>query len=409
MAKTLLIIGTGRESIPALRHARTLGYHLVATDGNPQAPGFAYVDEAIFVSTYAVQETVEYALEYVRRMGPIHGVIALAADVPQTVAAVAAALGLPGISVETARLTSDKFAMKQQLLEAGIPVPWFVAVPSLEELRALVASWSGKPLVLKPVDSRGARGVLRLTRDVDLAWAWAHSKAQSPTGRLLLEEYLAGPQISTETVLHERWAETPAVVDRNYSRLDEFAPYIVEDGGSWETVLTTDQKTAVCDVAERAAHALDIRDWTAKGDIVVTPEGPKVIEMASRLSGGLMSSVQTPLATGVDLIGIAIRLATGETVLREDCVPRVQNGVAIRYVFAAPGRVCAVLGVHAAKAFPGVAYVDVPVEVNDVIAPVTNHTQRAGCVITTGTTRGEAVLRAEWAVSNIHIETEPLA
>lgn len=406
--KTLLILGAGREAIPALQHAKQLGYRLVVTDGNPRAPGFAYADDTITVSTYDVAVTVKLACHYDAYSQRIDGVLALAADVPQTVAAVAAALGLPGISPETARLTSDKVAMKLRLLEAKIPIPWFAALTSLEELRALVASWGGTPLVLKPVDSRGARGVLRLTRDVDLAWAWRHSRAQSPTERVMLEEYLEGPQISTETVLHDGWAETPAVVDRNYSRLNEFAPYIVEDGGSWPAALTTGQRAAVCDVAERAAQALGINNWTAKGDIVFTADGPKVIEMASRLSGGYMSSLQSPLATGVDLIGLAIRLATGEPVLQEDCLPRVQNAVAIRYVFAAPGLVRAVLGLHAVQAFPGVAFVDIPVETHDVMASITNHTHRAGCVITTGTTRDDAVLRAEWAVRNIHIDTEPL-
>ena len=413
MAKTLLVIGAGRESIPALRRARQLGYHLVATDGNSQAPGFAYVDEAIFVSTYAVEETVAYAVEYVQRMGPIHGVIALAADVPQTVAAVMTALGLPGISVETARLTSDKFAMKLRFLETGIPIPWFAAVasarfPNCEELRTLVGPWDGVPLVLKPVDSRGARGVLRLTRGVDLAWAFAHSQSHSPTGRVMLEQWLEGPQISTETVLHDGWAETPGFIDRNYSRLDEFAPHIIEDGGEQPSILSPADQQAICDVAERAARALGITEGIAKGDMVLTPDGPQVIEMAARLSGGYMSSVQVGLATGIDVVGIAIKLATGEPVTRHECMASRPHGVAIRYVFAAPGRVGSIQGLEAVHAFPGVHFVDIPLRVDDEIAVTTNHTQRAGCVIATGMTREEAVARAERAVQHIVVEMEPL-
>lgn len=407
--KTLLVLGAGREAIPALRRASTLGYHLVATDGNSQAPGFAYVDEAIFVSTYAVEETVVYAVEYVQRMGPIHGVIALAADVPQTVAAVAAALGLPGISVETARLTSDKFAMKLRFLEAGIPIPWFATVTSLEELRALVVLWDGAPLVLKPVDSCGARGVLRLTRDVDLAWAFAHSRSQSPAGRVMLEQWLGGPQISTETVLHDGWAETPGFIDRNYIRLNEFAPHVIEDGGEQPSILSPADQCAVCDVAARAARALGITEGIAKGDMVLTPDGPKVIEMAARLSGGYMSSMQVGLATGIDLVGIAIKLATGEPVIRHECMASKPHGTAIRYVFAVPGRVCKVQGIDTVHTLPGVRFVDIPLKVGEIMAVTTNHTQRAGCVIATGGTREEAVARAARAAQSIVVETEPMA
>ena len=408
MAKTLLVIGAGREAIPALRRARTLGYHLVAADGNSQAPGFAFVDEAIFVSTYAVEETVAYAVEYAQRMGPIHGVIALAADVPQTVAAVAAALGLPGISVETARLTSDKFAMKLRFLEAGISIPWFAAVASLKVLRTLVALWGGATFVLKPMDSRGARGVLRLTRDVDLTWAFAYSQSQSPTGRVMLEQWLEGPQISTETIVHDGWCETVGFVDRNYSRLEEFAPHILEDGGEQPSILSPADQQVVCDVAERAARALGMTEGTAKGDIVLTPDGPKVIEIAARLSGGYMSSVQVPVAVGIDVIGIAIKLAIGEPVTRHECMASRLHGTAIRYVFTAPGRVCKVQGLDTVHALPGVHFVDIPLKVGDMIAATTNHTQRAGCVVTTGMTREEAVARAERAVQSIVVETEPL-
>ena len=410
---TLLILGAGREAIPALRRARTLGYHLVATDGNAQAPGFAYVDEAIFVSTYAVEETVSYALEYVRRMGPIHGVIALAADVPQTVAAVAAALELPGISIETAHLTSDKFAMKLRFLEAGVPIPWFAAVasarfPNCEELRTLVAPWDGAPLVLKPVDSRGARGVLRLMRDVDLAWAFEYSQSQSPRGRVMLEQWLDGPQISTETIVHDGWCETVGFIDRNYSRLDEFAPHVIEDGGQQPSLLNPAEQQAVRDVAEQAARALGITEGIAKGDIVLTPEGPQVIEMAARLSGGYMSSVQVPVAVGIDVIGIAIKLATGEPVTRHECMASRPHGTAIRYVFSAPGRVCKVQGLDTVHTLPGVHFVDMPLKVGDAIAATTNHTQRAGCVIAIGMTREEAVVRAERAVQSIVVATEPI-
>jgi biotin carboxylase len=223
----------------------------------------------------------------------------------------------------------------------------------------------------------------------------------------MIEEWLEGPQISTETILHHEWAETPGFIDRNYQRLQEFAPHVIEDGGEQPSVLSPEDQRAIRAVAERAARALGIKHATAKGDLVFTKDGPKVIEMAARLSGGYMSSVQVPLATGVDLVSIAIRLATGEPVFHEECVPSISWGVAIRYCFAAPGRVYAVRGIEAVATLPGVQFTDLPVAAGDMIFSTSDHTQRAGCVIATGETRGEAVQRAEWAVHNISIGMEP--
>ena len=87
----------------------------------------------------------------------------MGSDVPQTVAAVAQALGLPGISAESARLATDKYAMKKKMLKDGLPVPWFSLVHSPEHLQEIVLE-QGFPLVLKPVDSRGAR-IRRRTTD----------------------------------------------------------------------------------------------------------------------------------------------------------------------------------------------------------------------------------------------------
>ncbi len=64
MAKTLLLIGAGREQIPGIKLAREMGLRVVATDMNPQAPGFQFADDHLIVSTYDVEKTVAAALEY---------------------------------------------------------------------------------------------------------------------------------------------------------------------------------------------------------------------------------------------------------------------------------------------------------------------------------------------------------
>ena len=91
------------------------------------------------------------------------------------------------------------------------------------------------------------------------------------------------------------------------------------------------------DKAEQAALAMGITTGIAKGDMVLTKDGPKAVEIAARLSGGWFSTDQIPLATGVDLIGAAIKIALGEYVPEEDLIPRYQKGVAIRYFFPEPG------------------------------------------------------------------------
>ena len=403
--RTLWVVSGGAEAVPGIQRARAMGLHVVVSDMNPQAPGFAVADDRVVANTYDVEGTVRAATEYHRTKRPIDGVMCMAADVPLTVASVAAALGLPGIGVETARLAAHKLAMKEAFLAAGVPIPWFQSVSSIDELGAIVAD-RGFPLVLKPVDGRGARGVLRLTEKTDLVWALAHSKSQSRQGDLLVEEYLEGPQVSTEGLLVDGVGTTCGFIDRNYEHIETFAPYIVENGGEQPSVLPVPAERAIAAVAMDAGRALGIVNGSVKGDMVWTSRGAYVIEIAARLSGGWMSTDQVPLGTGVDLIAGAIRLALGEHVPASDLRPRWHRGVAIRYFLPSPGRVVAIEGTERFKTLPWVHRLGFFVESGEVVEPVSDHTKRAGFVITTGETRDEAVAHAQEVVKRVRILTQ---
>jgi biotin carboxylase len=406
VTRTLLIVSGGAEAVPGIQLAKRMGLHVVVSDGSAQAPGLVEADDAIIASTYDVDSTVAAALNYSRTVRPLDGVMSIAADVPLTVASVAVALALPGIPLEAARLAADKVAMKERFLQRGIPVPWFAALESSHDLKTAVAE-RGLPLVIKPVDSRGARGVLRLVAGVDLDWAYRHAEGQSPTGRVMVEEYLRGPQLSTESMLVEGVGYSPGFTDRNYEFLDRFTPWVIENGGQQPSALTFEDQTAVAALAVRAGSALGISTGIVKGDMVLTPEGPKVIEVAARLSGGWFCTDQIPLATGVDLVGAAIRVALGDPLMPEDLTPAYRRGVAIRYLFPDPGRVTAITGMDQFSDIPWIHRFGLTVGVGDIVEPPTDHTRRAGFVITSGGSREEAVDRALAVVKSVRIETMP--
>jgi biotin carboxylase len=221
----------------------------------------------------------------------------------------------------------------------------------------------------------------------------------------MVEEFLSGPQISTESILLDGVAATPGFSDRNYEYLDRFAPFVLENGGEQPTVRTREERSSLIGLAEKAARVLGLQNTTAKGDLVLTAEGPKVIEMAARLSGGWFATDQIPLATGVDVVGIVIRLALGERIQAEEIFPRFNKGVAIRYFFPPAGKVVSIRGAGKFRKTSWVKRLELFVSVGDVVHPVTNHTRRAGFVITTGKSRQEAVERAVRVVNSVKIET----
>jgi biotin carboxylase len=401
MPHTLLIIGAGIEACEGLKTARSMGLHLIVADGDAKAPGLKFADHRLIVSTYDGEALARAALQLRSDGIPIDGVIAMCADVPLSAAKVAQALGLRGLSEQSALWVADKLLMKDRLAAQGVPIPKYRPVFSPNEA-ADCAAEVGLPFIIKPVDSRGARGVQLVESTDQFFAAYEIAKAESPTGRVMVEEYLQGPQFSTETLIENGHCHTLGFSDRNYEWLERTKPFLIENGGDAPTALGIGDKQRVIETAEAAAGALAIHQGVAKGDMVLTDDGPKVIEIAGRLSGGYFSTTQIPLATNVNFVAQAIRLALDQP-LDFDPLTVANHGVAIRYLDLRPGEIASVTGIATAESCDGVEMLKVFLVPGSVIPPLSNHTQRAGFVITKAKTKQRAIEHAEHALAQIEV------
>ncbi|MBI9109625.1 ATP-grasp domain-containing protein [Maridesulfovibrio ferrireducens] len=409
MKKTLIIIGAGLETIPVIQKAVEMGLHVVATDLNPEAPGFKYAHETVIGCVYTPEKSVEALKLWAAKGKKPDGIMCAAVDAPHTVAAVADFFGIQAVSNETAALATDKLAMKNRFKETGIPIPWYKELFDADELRKNFTKRK-ESLVIKPVDSRGARGVLRLEYGSDtlpdLQWAFEHAQHESPAGRVMIESYLNGPQISTEGFVVNGKTYTPGFSDRNYEYIDRFSPHIIENGGQLPSFLSDETQQEVKELTGMAAIALGINNGVFKGDMVVHNGKPYVIEIAARLSGGYFCTHEIPWNTGVDFIGTAIRLAIGETPAPKDMIPVFQEGVAQRYLFPDQGKVVRIEGIEEALAIDGIRMVEIRTQAGSIIPPTTNHPARAGVVMGVAETREKAVENVNKAVNCIKIITE---
>jgi biotin carboxylase len=405
MQKTLLIVSGGIEAADAARRAKELGYYVVVSDRDTEAPGFAFADSCLIADVYSPDETAAAAERYHRKIRKIDGAICVAADAPMTVAAVLERLRVPGLSMESARLASDKLAMKECFKRAGVPVPWFAPVDTPQCLTR-VAIERGTNLVVKPVDSRGSRGVQRVAHVQDLVRAFRLAQSHSPTQRVMVEDYLEGPQVSTESVIVDGHCVTPGFSDRNYEYLERYAPFFIENGGDLPSTLPAEIQGKIKAVVAHAAQALGIHNGSVKGDIVVHDGEPYVIELAARLSGGFFCTREIPLNTGVDLVGAAIRIALGEPVALDDLEPRTATPVVQRYAFPKPGRVVRVRGAEEARRVKGVAELIVTAKPGDVIPPAGDKRPSAAMVLATGASRADALKAANDALALLAIETQ---
>ena len=429
----LICLGAGIENAPVLSRARELGHTVIAVDGNPDAPGFTHAAVRVVASCYHTEQVLP-ALGYALNTAGLtpDGVLCAGVDAPHVAAAVASAYpqgarsrGLPGLTPEAARLSQDKLAQKTALHAAGLPVPRFQDVRDGIPYRRY-------PLVIKPMDSRGARGVVRLERETYL-WdkQYTQAKAASPTGRVMVEEYLPGPQLSTESIVVDGRVLFTAVALRNYARLAEFAPHIIEDGFDMpygDTALVAE----VDSVIESGCAALGWKTLTVKADLIIHDGRVVILELAARLSGGFLSTHGTALAYHYPLVDVAIHLALNEWPKFVVGAPQRLDGATLkpipdfvcqRYVFPEPGDIgrrvvnvpriifeyppdgaCLLQQISDkppmtfAKDLIGIRHATYAVRPGDVLRPVTDHGARLGQAIATGSTPEQARERAEQAV-----------
>ena len=121
--------------------------------------------------------------------------------------------------------------------------PPFARISTLEDLKAFIAK-AGFPVVIKPVDNSGARGVQRLTAGMDIGAAFDYSSGFAYGGEVIAEKFIPGLQISTEGLMHDGRFYCTGFADRNYTRLDDAVPFMVEDGGDIPTVLNAAREEA---------------------------------------------------------------------------------------------------------------------------------------------------------------------
>ncbi len=398
-AKYLMVIGGGVFQVPCIKTAKEMGVKVVVTDYQDDAPGMLLADHPLVVSTRNINLTVNAAKEF-HNACPLSGVMTVGTDASQTVAAVANALGLPGIPFAVAERATDKIKMRRCLKEAGVPVPDFRAVWSFEEAEKAMAELPF-PIVVKPCDNMGARGVKKITKPEDLKTAFREAKEASVSGNIILEEYMDGPELSIDALVHNGQIEITGVADR----IIEKPPYFVEMGHTMPSARPQFELDEAIDVFKSALRALGVTIGAGKGDIRLTSEGPKIVEVASRLSGGWMSAYTYPLSSGVNLYRAAIEIILGgkPSFLK----PKKDWVSAERALIAEPGKILSIKGVDEAKKIKGVAEVILLKEPGDMVSEMKSNMGKVGYVITAAKDRQEAILINNMARETIRIETGP--
>lgn len=401
-AARLLVLGAGPAQLGLLAAARNRSLFVIAVDRDPSAPGFRYADRRAIVSTED-----EPAIERLASAERVDGIIAPGIDWPVAIAArVAARLGLRHpISPEAAVLSTSKLRQRERFAAAGIPQPRFVVCSGAEEALAAAAEL-GYPCVVKAPDRQGQRGLSLVPEARRMASAVEVALDASRSAALIVEEHVAGREVTVNGFSVGGRFRPLTVTDRLTADPPAFGVALAH---VWPSDLEPRQIAAAIDVASSAAAAVGVTDGPTYTQVLVGPDGTvRVGELAARLGGGHDAELCRAVL-GVDLNGAALAAALGRELQPYDLAPAaLVGGGCIRFLVAPIGALRDVTGLERASAVDGVKGIRIYRRRGHEFGALVRGADRAGAILAVGDSAREARARADRAAALIRFDTAPV-
>lgn len=403
--KTLLILGGGPDQLPGVLKAKEMGIYTIVLDGNPDAHCKSYADKFHCVSIKHIEQIDTFIKEKLNKK--VDGVIAFGVDIPYIISYVANRLQVNyTIPLESAILSENKFDSKEFMKKHKINIPPYSLISSMEDIKEFT-NIHGFPIILKPVDNSAARGISLLYDLNNINKYYEYALKNSSCKKVMIEKYLDGPQVSTESFVVNGKIYNIGFADRNYKDMDKFLPNIIEDGGDLPSIFMSDKhKFQLEKYLEIISKELNIKNGVIKGDIVIYKDELYIIEFALRLSGGNFSTIEIPESTGVDFLKIAIKLHLNIKIEENEVIIKKNDFVSLRYKFLEDLKKGKIKNIKLSTkdCISSSLFVKLGDEIKS--NKTENHANRVSSVITKGISRQDAIDKANKYLEDLEIIIE---
>ncbi|MGM0411339.1 MAG: ATP-grasp domain-containing protein [Bacillota bacterium] len=305
LKKKILILGGGYFQTPIIKLAKKEGHYVITCGYKPNNPGHKYADEYYNVSTINKEEVLELA----QRLD-VDGILTYASDVSApTVAYVGNKLNLPSNPYESVVTLTTKDLYREFLSENDFNVPRAESFEKLEIAKNQFDKFK-PPVMVKPVDSAGTKGVSKINREAELKEAFEYARSYSIQERVIIEEFIekTGYQIAGDGFVCDGDLVFRCFANEHFDKLgNSFVPI----GESFPYTGGKVLQQKVHKEIQRALDLLNIKFGALNFDIRIDKdENVYLMEIGPRNGGNLIPKV-IRYATGVDLIKATIDTALG--------------------------------------------------------------------------------------------------
>ena len=298
--KKLMILGAGPNQLPGIKKAVDMGLYVITVDNISDSIGHKYSNRFVNCSTVDRMGVLKAATEL-----DVDGIVSFASDVAMpAVGFVVGRLGLPGVSEYVANTMVNKANLRIFQNENKLNHPQFLLAKDMDDIRKQISGLTS-PLMFKPIDTSGSRGISVVWEADPKSWAMAFERAKihSRAKTVCVEEFVSGIDVSGDGLLLNGRLEYAVLTKK-------FKKGFVITGHRLPTDLSVAEQERIFVEVVKTCTAIGYKNGPLDFDVRISRDSVTIVELSPRLGGnGIPMIIEH--GTGVDVFSAAIRLSLG--------------------------------------------------------------------------------------------------
>lgn len=382
-----MVLGAVQGEVPLVKAFQEMGYYVIVAGKGSSYPCCSIADKFYDV------DIMDYDL--ILKIAKEENVCAVTSNVVERAIRVAAyvseKLGLEGIGYDISQIFTNKYKMRQAAEKVGVGVPRYAEVKTVEQAIDF-ANQCGYPLIIKPVDNGGSKGIQKVMNDKELLSSFDETLNLSVSDlNVIIEQFIEGEEYIVDAFTHNYICDnTDLSIKRKFALNKNFVSkaVIIQDANSCDSKI----EKALLETNKKLVEGIGLKFGITHAEYIYNKEEEKVylVEITARGGGVYLASHLTPLATGINVNELLAKYSLGIDVLQGKQL-KLRKGSAAWYAFALPeGKIISIEGLSEAKNIDGVYdIIDSGFYVGKNVKKLVDDSGKFGPIIISANTREE--------------------
>lgn len=392
--KKIMILAGGNDQIALIEELRRYfkgDVEIILVDMSDKVRAIPFADKFLQISTMDKAAVLAAAREE-----KIDYILTACGDQPlSTMAYVATEMGLPTyLSEQDVRDLTNKRFMKDKMVKSGIPTAKHVYIDK---------NWDGVipdfeyPLVVKPVDSNGSKGVKKVFTPADMEKALKEAFQYSLSGDVIIEEFKQGEELSVDVYVEETTAKLLSITASKKIQENKDSFTIIQ---SYYPAPTDYKEERVLEICQKIADAWHLHDTPLLVQMIQKGDSYNVLEFSARMGGGSKYRLIQVLS-GVNIMEVYVQMMMGD---KPKVAPEKQyNNAIMSYIYCYPGVYESVEGLDELKTKGVILDYFIYRGPNSVIEKSNTSSDRAAGFLVVGDSQDEVERKLAEANAALHV------